>query len=103
MPCVVQDKADKTRFQRRAEKYIIVGYTSESKAYRIYNSAAIKIILARDVVFDEDTIPAKKWKRHTPEKPKQWVKIYILKAADSIPENSRENLVRDVVDSAKGS
>ncbi|KAK9702800.1 hypothetical protein QE152_g29719 [Popillia japonica] len=70
-------KQPKTKFEPRAEEGIMVGYSSESKAYRIYNPRTRKIIIARDVVFDENIFPAQNWNRHTYEKPKEWAKIYI--------------------------
>ncbi|KAK9753346.1 hypothetical protein QE152_g3526 [Popillia japonica] len=73
-----------------------------------------KIILARDVVFDENIFPAQNWNRYTYEKPKEWAKIYIEAQEELIDEpitadipnevihenseNSCENLVHDIVD-----
>lgn len=37
----------------KSEKCIFVGYSSQSKAYRLYNPTSGKIIVSRNVVFDE--------------------------------------------------
>ncbi|KAK9744954.1 Integrase core domain [Popillia japonica] len=125
-------KQPKTKFEPRAEEGIMVGYSSESKAYRIYDPRTRKIILARDVVFDENIFPAQNWNRYTYEKPKEWAKIYIEAQEELIDEpitadtqeelidepitadipneaihenseNSCENLVHDIVDIAEES
>ena len=39
----------------KSEKCIFVGYCTESKAYRLYNPLNGKILVRRDVIFDENT------------------------------------------------
>ncbi|KAA0033891.1 integrase [Cucumis melo var. makuwa] len=38
----------------KSEKCIMVGYSENSKAYRLYNPVSRKIIISRDVIFSED-------------------------------------------------
>ncbi|KAA0058989.1 integrase [Cucumis melo var. makuwa] len=38
----------------KSEKCIMVGYSENSKAYRLYNPVSRKIIISRDVIFNED-------------------------------------------------
>ena len=38
----------------KAEKCIFVGYSEETKAYKLYNPETQKVIISRDVTFDED-------------------------------------------------
>jgi hypothetical protein len=41
------------KLDARAKRYIFVGYSSQSKGYRLWNSATKEIIISRDVTFDE--------------------------------------------------
>ena len=41
------------KFDKKPEKYIFVGYSSESKAYKLYNPVSGKLTISRDVVFNE--------------------------------------------------
>jgi hypothetical protein len=47
----------------RSEKCIFVGYSEQSKAYRLYNPITKKLIVSRDVKFQED----KSWDNQTSE------------------------------------
>lgn len=58
-PSVSRDKLD-----HRGEAGIFVGYSSQSKAYRVYCPDAQKITMSRDVIFCED----KNWERAVFEK-----------------------------------
>ena len=40
----------------KAVKCIFVGYSSESKGYRLYHPQSKRILVSRDVVFVEDAI-----------------------------------------------
>lgn len=42
------------KFDERSAKYIFVGYSSQSKAFKLYNPISGKITISRDVVFNED-------------------------------------------------
>jgi len=37
------------KFDKKSKKYIFVGYSSESKAYKLYNPFSGKITISRDV------------------------------------------------------
>lgn len=41
---------------------IFLGYSEEAKAYRLMNSKTNRLIISRDVIFDEHTIPISKGK-----------------------------------------
>ena len=41
------------KFDEKFEKYIFVEYSSESKAYKLYNHVSGKLTISRDVVFNE--------------------------------------------------
>jgi len=47
--------AKRGKLDERAEKGILVGYTAESKGYRIYNLNRAKIHISKDVHFDENS------------------------------------------------
>jgi hypothetical protein len=47
----------------RSEKCIFVGYNEQSKSYRMYNPITKKLIVSRDVKFQED----KSWDNQTSE------------------------------------
>ena len=42
------------KFDEKGEKYIFIGYSDESKGYRLYNPNTNKFLVSRDVIFDED-------------------------------------------------
>ncbi|KAL9235698.1 hypothetical protein vseg_010437 [Gypsophila vaccaria] len=42
------------KLDRKSEKYIFVGYNIESKAYKLYNPTNGKVIVSRDVRFNEE-------------------------------------------------
>ncbi|KAL0374896.1 UNVERIFIED_CONTAM: Retrovirus-related Pol polyprotein from transposon RE2 [Sesamum radiatum] len=45
-----------TSWRRKTEKGIFLGYSTQSKGYRIYNLKTKKLIISRDVEFDEDAM-----------------------------------------------
>lgn len=47
---------DETRIKLddKSEKLVFVGYDEKSKGYRLYNPTNKKIVVSRDVKFDED-------------------------------------------------
>lgn len=49
-----------TKLDKKNEKCIFVRYNNESKGYRLYNPESKKIIIFRDVIFDENSFW--KWK-----------------------------------------
>jgi hypothetical protein len=69
----------------KAEKCIFVGYSEETKAYKLYNPQTQKVIISRDVTFDEDGV----WEMS--EKEKELVPIPITineEENDELPTNS---------------
>ena len=50
VPSVKRGKLDE-----RAEKGVFVGYAAESKGYKIYSLSRMKIVISRDVHFDENS------------------------------------------------
>jgi hypothetical protein len=47
-------KAKRRKLDDRGEKCIFVGYSKESKAYKLYNPLTNKVVVSRDVVFSEE-------------------------------------------------
>ncbi|KAG0482864.1 hypothetical protein HPP92_010948 [Vanilla planifolia] len=48
--------AIRKKLDDKGEKYIFIGYSKESKAYKLYNPLTKKVFISRDVVFvKEDT------------------------------------------------
>ena len=46
-------KDDREKFDAKAKRCIMLGYGTETKAYRLYDLEKKKVIFSRDVVFDE--------------------------------------------------
>ena len=44
----------RSKFDDKGEKCIFLGVSDQSKAYKLYNPTTKKIIISRDVVFDEE-------------------------------------------------
>ncbi|XP_058982660.1 uncharacterized protein LOC105262273 [Musca domestica] len=49
-------KQKRSKLQAKSEECIFVGYSQESKAYRLFNPKTQKIIISRDVVFVENQV-----------------------------------------------
>ncbi|KAJ0851519.1 putative RNA-directed DNA polymerase [Helianthus annuus] len=47
-------KQHRDKLNEKTEKAVFVGYSEHSKGYKLYNPQTNKIIISRDVVFDED-------------------------------------------------
>ncbi|KAK8914629.1 hypothetical protein KSP39_PZI023850 [Platanthera zijinensis] len=47
--------ASRNKLESKGEKTILLGYNEESKAYRLYNPLTDKLIIARDVIIDEES------------------------------------------------
>ena len=41
------------KFDNHIEKCIFIGYSKESKAYKLYNLLTKKLVISRDVAFNE--------------------------------------------------
>ena len=46
----------RVKLDEKSTKCIMFGVSRESKAYRLYDPATKKVIISKDVVFDEDKI-----------------------------------------------
>ena len=45
----------RTKLDYKSEKYVFVGYDARAKGYKLYNPINGKIVISRDVVFDEES------------------------------------------------
>ncbi|KAK4409575.1 Retrovirus-related Pol polyprotein from transposon TNT 1-94 [Sesamum angolense] len=55
--CYVHIPTEKRhKLEEKIEKWIFLGYNTQSKGYRIYNLKTKKLIISRDVEFDEDAM-----------------------------------------------
>jgi hypothetical protein len=52
--CFVLNKRSKGKFDPRSQEHIFIGYSNESKAYRLWNKNSRKIIISRDVRFIDE-------------------------------------------------
>ena len=48
------DSHNRSKLDDKSIKYIFIGYYSQSKAYRLYNPVSDKVVVNRNVVFNED-------------------------------------------------
>lgn len=51
-------KDTRTKLDPRSRKCIFVGYSEESKAYKVYDPSRKQVIISKDVVFEETSLPA---------------------------------------------
>lgn len=75
--------AKRTKLDNKSCKCILLGVSEESKAYRLYNPTSRKIIVSRDVVFEE--IESWDWGRSVEE-----VKLEVLAWGDSEKDDVEE-------------
>lgn len=47
-------KKKRIKLDNRGEKCIFIGYNEESKAYKLYNPLTNKVVVSRDVIFNEE-------------------------------------------------
>lgn len=57
------------KLDEKSEKCIFIGYCTQSKAYRLYNPLSGKILIRRDVVFDENA--SWDWRGSDEKRPQQ--------------------------------
>lgn len=48
--------ARRTKLEDKSVSYVLLGVSDESKGYRMFDPIAKKIIVSRDVVFEEDRV-----------------------------------------------
>ena len=46
-------KENREKLDKKGEKCIFIGYSDESKGYRLYKPESRKLIISRDAIFDE--------------------------------------------------
>ena len=46
----------RTKLDDKSEKFVFIGYDSRSKGYKLFNPRNNKVIISRDVEFDEEGI-----------------------------------------------
>ncbi|CAL8138496.1 unnamed protein product [Prunus armeniaca] len=56
------------KFDEKGEKYIFVGYSDQSKAYKLIDPRTNSLVISRDVIFDE--LKAWKWENYDIEVPR---------------------------------
>ena len=56
---------EREKFDEKGEKYIFIGYSDESKGFRLLNPKTNKLVIARDVIFDE--LAAWQWEENVQE------------------------------------
>lgn len=69
----------------KSNKCVLLGYSDESKAYKLFDPIAKKIVMSRDVVFDEGE--SWNWKRSEEE-----VKLDVLDWGDDDYEDDEHDL-----------
>lgn len=70
------------KLDSKSKKCIFIGYSNESKAYKLYDPNTCKVIISRDVIFNEDA----RWVWNE-EQAEDYVKIP-LEAAETTPQES---------------
>jgi len=61
--CMVYAKildAKRTKLNDKSEKYIFIGYNDRRMGYKLFNPIIKKVIMSRDVIFEEDKKVANK-------------------------------------------
>ncbi|GKC39790.1 retrovirus-related pol polyprotein from transposon TNT 1-94, partial [Tanacetum coccineum] len=53
--CYALRTTEKHKLEDKSQKFIFVGYCTQSKAYRLYDPTHEKIVVSRNVVFDESS------------------------------------------------
>ena len=54
---ILKDRENVEKFDSRSDEGIFLGYSSTSKAYRVYNKRTIKVMETVNVLIDESSIP----------------------------------------------
>jgi transposase InsO family protein len=62
-------ESKRKKLDDRGEKCIFLGYSEESKAYKLYNPLTKKLVVSRNVIFDEESV----WNWNDEDKAKEQV------------------------------
>ena len=63
---IALDKTEKNKLRQKGKEYVMIGYDSESKAYRLYDPEKRQTVVRRDVKFDEDVMMGANSNREVP-------------------------------------
>ena len=91
--------AKRDKLSEKSEKCVLVGYSAESKGYRVFNPKSNKVMVSRDVTFDE--LASLKWDNEDEESSEllmeeQAVQSEPLSDEEDEPENPRFRSIDDV-------
>jgi len=79
-------KEKRTKLEEASERCIFIGYSFMSKGYRLYNSKTKKVIISRDVVFDEKAF----WNWRNDKVEEKTVPTVNLKQSSASSENRQQ-------------
>ncbi|KAJ6715423.1 hypothetical protein OIU85_026875 [Salix viminalis] len=86
------------KFDEKSEKGVFVGYGSCEKGYRVYNLLTKKIVLSRDVIFDEDK--SWNWKTNQVESVSTCISFAGNEETDEDDEEQQIEMQHDVCESS---
>jgi len=91
--CVAYAKipdARRTKLDDKSEKCIFVGYSERKMGYKLYNPITKKVIMSRDVIFEED----KTWQWKDDQEAVKWISTdLILEDEVEVPPVLAEGLI----------
>ena len=82
--CVAYAKipdARRTKLDDKSEKCIFVGYGERRMGYKLYNPITKKVIMSRDVIFEED----KSWEWNDDKEATKWINIDLILEGEEVP------------------
>uniref|UniRef100_A0A0A1WFC7 Retrovirus-related Pol polyprotein from transposon TNT 1-94 n=1 Tax=Zeugodacus cucurbitae TaxID=28588 RepID=A0A0A1WFC7_ZEUCU len=95
---IALNKSQHSKFQQKGNEYVMVGYDSASKAYRLFDTKTRTVIVKRDVKFDETILMGKnKGEDFSPMEVAQ----FTLEGADPIQHVAEEEEQSDYEDAVE--
>ena len=82
--CVAYAKipdARRTKLDDKNEKCIFIGYGDRRMGYKLYNPIAKKVIISRDVIFEED----KSWQWNDDQEAVKWISTDLILESEEVP------------------
>ena len=73
--------ARRTKLDDKSEKCIFVGYGERRMGYKLYNPITKKVIMSRDVIFEED----KSWEWNDDQETVKWINIDLILEGEEVP------------------